>query len=46
LKKLIVLPGGGTQPLIQLLLETLRRASGNLERAAVILAATTNAGSE
>lgn len=46
LKKLIVLPGGETQPLIQLLLETLRRASGNLERAAVILAATTNAGSE
>ncbi|MFZ0063813.1 MAG: hypothetical protein WAL47_17405 [Pyrinomonadaceae bacterium] len=46
LKKLIFLPGGETQPLIRLLLETLRRASGNLERAAVILAATTNAGSE
>lgn len=46
LKKLIVLPGGGTQPLIQLLLETLRRASGNLERAAVILAATINAKCE
>lgn len=46
LKKLIFLPGGETQPLIRLLLETLRRASGNLERAAVILAATNNAGSE
>lgn len=38
LKKLIVLPGGGTEPLNNLLLETLRRAAGNLERATVILA--------
>ncbi|HET6671388.1 MAG TPA: hypothetical protein VFH15_14270 [Pyrinomonadaceae bacterium] len=43
LKKFIAVPGGSTQPLIQVLLETLLRASGNLERAAVILAATTNA---
>ncbi|MGI8918885.1 MAG: hypothetical protein ACR2H6_09805 [Pyrinomonadaceae bacterium] len=39
LKKFIALPGDATQPLIQLLLETLLRAAGNLERAAVILAA-------
>lgn len=40
LKKFIALPGDATQPLIQLLLETLLRAAGSLERAAVILAAT------
>ena len=40
LKKLIALPGDVTQALIHLLLETLLRATGNLERAAVILAAT------
>jgi len=39
LKKFIAIPGDATQPLIQLLLETLLRAAGNLERAAVILAA-------
>ncbi len=39
LKKFIALPGDATQLLIQLLLETLLRAAGNLERAAVILAA-------
>ena len=38
LKKFIALPGDVRQPLIQLLLETLLRAAGNLERAAVILA--------
>ena len=38
LKKFIALPGNVRQPLIQLLLETLLRAAGNLERAAVILA--------
>ena len=41
LKKLIVLPGGVTETLIHLLLGTLLRAAGNLERAAVILTATT-----
>ncbi len=41
LKKLIVLPGGVTETLIHLLLDTLLRAAGNLERAAVILTATT-----
>ena len=39
LKKLIARPGDVRQPLINLLLETLLRAAGNLERAAVILAA-------
>ncbi len=39
LKKLIPLPSDEREPLIQLLLETLQRAAGNLERAAVILAA-------
>lgn len=38
LTKLIVVPSGGTQPLIQLLLDTLVRAAGYLERASVILA--------
>lgn len=38
LKKLIALPGAVTQPLNTLLLETLRRAAGNLQHAAVILA--------
>lgn len=37
LNKLIALPGGLTQPLINLLRETLVRAAGNLERAAGIL---------
>lgn len=39
LKKFIALPGDERQPLIQLLWETLLRAAGNLELAAVILAA-------
>ena len=38
LNKLIAQPGGVTQPLNILLRETLRRAAGNLEHAAVILA--------
>ena len=46
LKKLIVLPGGVTETLIHLLLDTLLRSAGNLERAAVILTATTDAMSE
>ena len=46
LRKLIALPGDVTQPLIHLLLETLLRAAGNLERAAVILAVTREGGSE
>ena len=46
LKKLIMLPGGDTETLIHLLLDTLLRAAGNLERAAVILTATTNGISE
>jgi hypothetical protein len=39
LRKFIALPSDLTQPLIHLLLDTLLRAAGNLERAAVILAA-------
>ena len=46
LKKLIALPSGVTQPLLQLLIDTRQRAAGNLERAAVILTATTDAGFE
>ncbi|MDQ3472273.1 MAG: hypothetical protein M3447_00905 [Acidobacteriota bacterium] len=46
LKKFIALPGDVTQPLIRLLLETLLRAAGNLERAAVILAVKKDGGSE
>lgn len=45
LKKFIALPGDATQPLIHLLLETVLRAAGNLERAAVILAVK-NEGAE
>lgn len=37
LKKFIALPGDVTQPLFHLLLKTLLRAAGNLERATVIL---------
>jgi hypothetical protein len=37
LRKFIALPSDLTQPLIHLLLDTLLRAAGNLERAAVIL---------
>jgi hypothetical protein len=46
LKKYIALPGDVTQPLIHLLLETLLRAAGNLERAAVILAVKNDRDSE
>ncbi len=46
LKKLIALPGDVTQPLINLLLETLLRAAGNLERATVILAVKNEGDSE
>ena len=46
LRKLIAVPGDVTQPLIHLLLETLLRAAGNLERAAVILAVTREGGAE
>mgnify|MGYP003292159635 CR=1 FL=1 len=45
LNKLIALPGGVTQPLIDLLRETLVRAAGNLARAAVILTAETDGDS-
>ena len=38
LTKLIAVPAGGTQPLTRLLLETLVRAAGHLERATVTLA--------
>jgi hypothetical protein len=46
LKKFIALPGDVIQPLIHLLLETLLRAAGNFERAAVILAVTNDGDSE
>ena len=45
LNKLIALPGGVTQPLIDLLRETLFRAAGNLARAAVILTSETDGDS-
>ena len=43
LTKLVAIPAGGTQPLIQILLDTLIRATGYLERAAVIQTAKTQA---
>jgi hypothetical protein len=43
LAKLINVPAGDTQPLIRVLLETLIRAAGYQERAAVILATMTDA---
>lgn len=43
LAKLIAVPAGDTQPLIQILLETLLRAAGYLERATVILAGPSDA---
>ena len=37
LSKLIAIPSGETQPLIRVLIETLMRAAGHLERAAVLV---------
>ena len=46
LTKLIAVPAGDTQPLVRLLIETLVRAAGYLERAVIVLAVSDAGTSE